>query len=92
MQQKQIESLERDVRLPNAIFVGVPEEQVCIDNDNFSEDSAKVNFLCSSLSLTFDIDVDIESCSRLRTPTGCGPRLLKIRFTNIKIKFEIVMS
>lgn len=89
-QQEQIERLESDRRQKNLVFSGVPEGPLIVDDDTtLKNDLDKLEFLCEKIVETFDVD-DIASCYRIGQKKGNRPRLLHVKFDDVRTRNSIL--
>lgn len=93
-QQRQIERLERESKACNAIFSGIPEGDVRVDDSPsspvLSSDQEKISYICQQLE-DFDSD-SIQSCFRIGRSMKGQCRLIKVKFDDASTKWSILKS
>lgn len=87
-QQLQLEKNDRDQRLLNLVFSGIPEYTIEMEDGDFSDDLSKVEYLCNEITEMFDPN-DIVSCARLGKSRDGQNRLLHVKFSNLKSRNDI---
>ena len=91
-QQEQIERLESDRRQENLVFSGVPESPLPLNKDDtLNNDTDKLAFLCEKIDENFDVD-DIASCYRIGQKKGNRPRLLHVKFEDMKTRNTLLFK